>query len=171
MKQTIRTAVCLWALLLLVVVSVCCQRDVGAGSPAPAFSLRNLSGDSVTLEQFGGRLVLLDFWATWCPPCRQAIPELVNLHEKYEDRGLAIVGISMDDPRMASDEYLRIFKEKMNINYTILRADERTVRAYFPDGRTAIPTLYIIDQEGVIQGKVVGYQPGVVERAVVELLQ
>ena len=170
MNRRIKTIGWLTAVAMFLGLTLSCQQESVAKSPAPNFTLRNLSGETVTLEEYRGRVVLLDFWATWCPPCRRAIPELVKLQEKYGDKGLVILGVSMDDPQLANDEFLQMFKEKMKINYPILRADEWVVRAYFPDGRTAIPTLYLIDREGTIREKVVGYRPGALERVIVELL-
>ncbi|MBW1785450.1 MAG: TlpA family protein disulfide reductase [Deltaproteobacteria bacterium] len=74
-------------ILAMPLLQLSCQADVGAGPPAPDFSLQDLSGNDHSLPKYSGKVVLLDFWATWCPPCRMAIPELVSLQKKYADRG------------------------------------------------------------------------------------
>ena len=82
---------------------------------APDFSLPDLSGKTVSLEQFRGKVVLLDFWATWCPPCRMTIPLLINLQEQYGKKGLIILGVSIDDPRKVKDKDLLYCKKMTKI--------------------------------------------------------
>ena len=149
----------IWSVSLLVfsLLACVCQKDVGADPTAPDFSLSDLSGHQVTLQQHRGRVVLLDFWATWCPPCRGAIPELVKIQEKYRDKGLVILGISMDDPKRVSDEYLKTFGEKFKINYLILRHNVKVVENYFGRQAPAIPTMFVIDREGRIRDKQEGF--------------
>lgn len=137
---------------------------------APGFTLRDLSGNEVSLKQYKDKVVLLDFWATWCPPCRRSIPELVDLQKKYLDQGLVILGISTDDPRRTGDKSLLAFKEHYKINYRILRADSSVTMDYFGTGSMAIPTLFIIDREGGVVTKIVGFQPGIVEKKVKNIL-
>ena len=124
---------------------------------APDFSLSDLSGNITSLAKHRGRVVLLDFWATWCPPCRGAIPELVKLQKKYRDKGLVILGISMDDPRRLSDKDLRAFGERFKINYAILRCNAKVVEDYFERQAPALPTLIVIDRKGKIRDKQVGF--------------
>ncbi|SPD73895.1 Thiol-disulfide isomerase-like protein [uncultured Desulfobacterium sp.] len=148
-----------------------CKSDIAAGPAAPDFSLKDLSDKTVTLKQYRGSIVVLDFWATWCPPCRAAIPELVAMQEKYRDKKLAVIGISMDDPRKVTNEYLRSFSEKFNINYIILRFDLKVVEDYFGAQAPALPTLYIIDRDGQVRDKLVGFDPDALQSAVERLLK
>jgi peroxiredoxin len=157
--------------LLLFLFNSGCQREVGADSPAPDFSLSDLSGRLTSLEQHRGRVVLLDFWATWCPPCRMSIPELIEVQEKFTEKGLVILGISMDDPQMISDDHLRTFKKQVGINYPILRVNEKVLKDYFLDERISIPTMFVIDPKGKIRDKLVGYVPGAYEKSARKLLE
>ena len=156
------------AILLLFVLT--CRGEGDEGKKAPDFSLTDLSGKKVSLSDYRGRAVLLDFWATWCPPCRKSIPELVDLQERYKDRGMVVLGISLDDPRQVNDQYLSAFKEYFRINYTILRADQKTVQEYFGDSNFSIPTMFVIDQEGRIVDTHVGFMPGAAESSLKRLL-
>jgi peroxiredoxin len=161
----------LFIFISLVFFPVGCQKEVGAGAPAPAFSLSDLSGRPTSLEQHRGRVVLLDFWATWCPPCRVSIPELIEIQNKFAEKGLVILGISMDDPQMVSDDLLRAFKKQAGINYPILRVNEKVLKDYFLDERISIPTMFVIDAKGRITDKLVGFNPGAYEKSVRKLLK
>jgi peroxiredoxin len=148
-----------------------CQKEVGAGSLAPDFSLPDLSGRLTSLAQHRGRVVLLDFWATWCPPCRMSIPELIKVQKKFGERGLVILGLSMDDPQMITDDHLRSFKKQVGINYPILRVNEEVLKNYFVEEGISIPTMFVIDAEGKIRDKLVGYVPGAYEKSAGKLLE
>ncbi|MBW1818722.1 MAG: TlpA family protein disulfide reductase [Deltaproteobacteria bacterium] len=158
-------------ILAMPLLQLSCQADVGAGPPAPDFSLQDLSGNDHSLPKYSGKVVLLDFWATWCPPCRLAIPELISLQKKYGDRGLVVLGVSVDDPAMATKTYLRAFKNKFRINYTILRVNRQVMADYFGNAAPAIPTMFLIDREGRIQDKFVGFEPGAVEKSAAKLVK
>ncbi len=163
----------IWTLLFLAVFVLLlgCQKEVGAGAEAPGFSLPDLSGSMKSLEQYRGSVVLLDFWATWCGPCRRAIPELVKLQEKYRDRGLVVLGISLDNPGRVPDAHLRAFKGRFKMNYAVLRSDNKIVQAYFEDAKIGIPTLFVIDRKGKIRDKIVGFMPGAVEKSLAGILE
>ncbi len=152
-------------LFALVILGYGCQKDSEAGPVAPDFELKDLEGQKVTLKEYRGNVVILDFWATWCAPCRSAIPELIKLQENYKDKGLVILGISMDDPRMASDKYLHGFSERFKINYTILRSDPDVSKNYFGVQAPALPTLYVIDKKGFIRDKHVGFEPAALNKS------
>ena len=147
-----------------------CMNGGDSEQNAPNFSLTALSGKESTLEEHRGNVVVLDFWATWCPPCRMSIPELIRMQEQYRDEGLVILGVSLDNPKRASDSFLMAFKEKYGINYKILRYDDDIMRDYFGSRRPAIPTVFVIDREGKIKAKVVGFRPQALELAVKETL-
>ena len=147
-----------------------CEKDFQLRRPAPNFSLKNLSGDDISLEKFKGKVVILDFWATWCPPCRQSIPELVELQSKYKDEGLIVLGISMDDSDRTNNNALQDFVQQYQINYTVLRSGDRVALDFFGSEQMAIPTMFVINREGEIVAKHVGYKPGALEKYLKEIL-
>jgi len=147
-----------------------CGSKKEANQKAPDFSLQDLKGNTFTLSQHRGKIILLDFWATWCQPCRMAIPELVDLQRKYKDQGLMVVGVSMDDLQQVSDRDLTAFMEKFKMNYTVLRADTQVARQYFVSGQMSLPTMFIINRDGEIVDMHVGFAPGAVARSVKEML-
>ena len=157
--------------LIIAILILGCSSNADTEVVAPDFSLEDLSGNTVSLNQYKGNFVLLDFWATWCDPCKKSIPELVELQEKYRDKGLVILGVSVDDPKEANDKYMSAFKEKYNINYTILRADQKVIRKYFGNTEFSVPTMFVINPDGVVVNKHVGYLPGYVEASLEKLLQ
>jgi len=142
------------ALLLAAALALCARADPVPPAPAPAWTLKDVDGNVVTSSQFKGKVVVLDFWATWCGPCRSEIPGYVDLQNKYGADGLAFVGVSMDEDGPA---VVRKFIKDHGINYTVVMADEKIVGAYGPiDG---IPTTFIIDRAGMIRNKKLGSRP------------
>ena len=122
--------------------------------PAPAWKLKGVDGTTVTSDQFKGKVVILDFWATWCPPCRTEIPGYVALQKKYGADGLVVVGVSMDTGGTAD---VRQFIKDFGINYTVVIGDDTIVSAFAPiDG---YPTTFIIDRDGLIRNKKLGKRP------------
>lgn len=117
---------------------------------APNFSLESTDGMAVSLKQYRGRIVILDFWATWCGPCRRGIPDLISLQKKYKD-DLRVIGISLDTDTKSD---VVPFAKKFNINYPILYGNQQVTQAY--GGINAIPTTVVIDQYGDIVAKYVG---------------
>lgn len=160
-----------FVIVALLLLNVGCQSKVDALQDAPDFSLKDVNGKDVTLSQFKGRIVVLDFWATWCPPCRMSIPELVGLQKEFRGQGLVIIGVSLDDPAQASDLFLRAFMEKFDMNYRVLRYDTKIMKDYFGTETPAIPTVFVIDHEGKIRNKIVGYRHGVLKKSIEALLR
>jgi peroxiredoxin len=159
------------SLLIIPVLLSGCGNNTDPNINAPDFTLKDLSGNSVSLHQYRGKVVLLDFWATWCLPCRHSIPELVELQDKYRDKGLVIIGISVDDPLQVNNNYISAFMEKYRVNYTILRADQKTTVRYFGNGSYAIPTTFFINRDGMIVNKGMGFIPGAVEKSLAKILK
>ena len=142
--------------------------DAGAiGSVAPAFAHSDLDGKTVQLSDFKGKVVIVDFWATWCPPCRAEVPDLVRLQSKYGDEGLAVVGLSLD---AGGAKDVRPFADEFNVNYTMLIANDETASAY--GGILGIPTTFVIDRQGRIAKRFIGLtEYKAFEEAIVPLLQ
>ena len=138
---------------------------------APDFVLKDLADKSVALKDFRGKIVLLDFWATWCPPCLKSIPELVDVQKRYKDKGVVVLGVSVDNPIQASNQYLSAFKKKYGVNYTVLRADQPMMQKYFGTLNFPIPVLFVIDKNGMAVDKHVGYAPGLVESSLKKLIK
>jgi len=162
-----------WILFFFVLfmVIVGCQKEVEAGPTAPDFSLKDLSGQTVTLEQYRGKVVLLDFWATWCPPCRMTIPMLIKLQDKYRDDGLVILGISIDDPQQITDKDLRYFIKMNKINYPVLRYNQKVMKDYFEGERVSIPTMFVVDRNGKIRDMIVGYAPDPLKKSLAAVMK
>jgi peroxiredoxin len=100
-----------------------------------------------------------------------SIPELVKLQDKYRDEGLEILGISLDDPQDELSRYLKEFKEKYKINYRILRFNNKVMQDYFGMESPAIPTMFVIDRDGKIREKIVGFDPKALNRSLARLLE
>ena len=133
---------------------------------APDFSLLDLTGRRLGLSTYRGKVVLLDFWATWCDPCREEIPHFVELQNKYRDRGFQILGVSMDDgPEPARDFYLR-FK----MNYPVVMGNAKIGERY--GGVLGLPIAFLIGRDGRIYGKHIGATDiTVFEEEIISLLQ
>jgi peroxiredoxin len=128
-----------------------CERKAKAPASAPDFSLKSLQGQEINLVSLRGKVVLLDFWATWCSPCRQSSPHLVDLYRRHREKGFEVIGICVDK---GDAEVVRRFAKAMDVPYPILIAPEEVTRDY---GVTALPTTVLIDPEGKIQEKVIGF--------------
>jgi cytochrome c biogenesis protein CcmG/thiol:disulfide interchange protein DsbE len=136
------------------------------GSEAPAFALPDLEGKVVKISDLKGKVVILDFWATWCGPCRQEVPHFAALQSKYRDQGLEIVGLSLD---AGGAKDVKPFAEEHGINYTMLIANNETAAQY--GGITGIPTTFVIDKNGKIVKRFLGYtDPEVFEETIRPLL-
>ncbi len=137
------------AVVLIGVAALGIRVAVGGGSgpsqgPALPFSGKTTGGAEISLGDYEGDVVLLDFWATWCPPCRESLPKVMALQERYKADGFQVIGISGDDER----EKLRDFELSAEINYpTIFEGSDDIYRAYEV---RAIPTMILINREGEI---------------------
>ena len=151
MMKTLRTA-------LLVSFALVAALSAGAETvpptPAPEWKLKDVEGKVVSSADFKGKVVVIDFWATWCPPCIAEIPGYIELQKKYGKDGLVIVGISLDQK---GPSVVKPFMAKMGINYPIVMADEDTPAAF--GGVEAIPTTFIIDRVGMIRDRKLGAEP------------
>lgn len=123
--------------------------------PAPNFSLKSaVDGKNVQLTDFKGKVRVVDFWATWCPPCRKEIPGFISLQTKYQPKGLEVIGVSVD---RGGTTVVNEFAKANGINYTSLMSATETEAAY--GGIRGIPTTFVIDRDGNIVKKFVGDHP------------
>jgi cytochrome c biogenesis protein CcmG/thiol:disulfide interchange protein DsbE len=122
------------------------------GSVAPDFSLKSLpDGKEVRLSSLRGKAVVVNFWATWCEPCKIEMPSLVDLQKKYGPQGLQIVGVAMDD---ADDKEISTFAHKMGVNYMVLRGTEKVGDLY--GGIDRLPMTYYLDRSGKVVDETIG---------------
>ena len=126
--------------------------------PAPDFSLQALDGREIILSKTIGKAVLLDFWATWCGPCRESIPHLVKLYNTYQAQGFEIIGLSLDK---TDKDVVRNFVQSMDVPYPIAIAPDSVLRDY---GVHGIPTTILIDREGKIREKIVGFNADIAHK-------
>lgn len=123
---------------------------LSANAIAPEFSLPDLSGKPLSLSSYRGKVVLLDFWATWCEPCKDEIPHLIALQNKYGDQGLQIIGVSMDD----GPEPVRNFYQRYHMNYPVVIGTANTGELY--GGILGLPIAFVIGRNGHIYSKHIG---------------
>ncbi|MFW5973172.1 MAG: redoxin domain-containing protein [Bacteroidota bacterium] len=119
---------------------------------APDFALDDLDGQTFQLSDHRGNVVVLNFWATWCPPCRLEMPSFVSLQEEMKDEGVQFIGASLDEEGPA---VVRPYAEKVGVNYPIVMADGSLVRSY--GGVSAVPTTLLIDRQGHVRYRHEGY--------------
>jgi len=141
-------------LLAAAAIALCARAGTVPPAAAPAWKLKDVDGNVVASSQFRGKVVVLDFWATWCGPCRSEIPGYVELQKKYGADGLVFVGVSVDTD---GPEVVRRFIKEHGVNYTVVMADDKVVDAYAPI--EGYPTTFIIDRDGLIRNKKLGSRP------------
>ena len=135
-------------------------RPVIPGRPAPGFSVVDLDGAPQTLEDFGGKVLLVNIWATWCAPCREEMPSLQRLYEAVGDPEFEILAISIDAPFGQSDAFgraggdLSSYAESLGLTFSILHDSSGKVQRTFQT--TGVPESFVIDRDGVIFKKVAG---------------
>jgi peroxiredoxin len=130
------------------------------GKKAPAFTLKDTSGKRVSLADYKGKAVLINFWATWCAPCKIEMPWFIDLQKQYEAQGFTIIGISEDDVK--DHPAVQKFKDKIGVNYPILLGDDAVGKAY--GGLEFLPTSYYVGRDG----KVIEETAGLASKDVIE---
>lgn len=144
-------------LLLVILGTLSCRQATeavdAATESAPNFTLKDLNGNTFQLSDVKGKVVILDFWATWCPPCRMEIPHFEELHQEYKSKGLAVIGIALD---RGGASQVKPFVEINRVSYLVLMGDGIVTEAY--GGIRGIPTTFVIDRDGNIREKFVGYR-------------
>lgn len=143
----------LFILLLFVIACV----SLSCAEVSYDFTLQDLEGKPVSLSDYKGKVVFIDFWASWCPPCRASIPAVENLYEQYkDDEDFVVLGINLQEDK---DTILK-FMKKQKMNYPVLLSDKKVISNY---KISSIPRFFIIDKNGEIYNKYVGFAPGVEE--------
>ena len=138
------------------------------GRTIPDVQWQDATGRSGKLSDYRGQVVLINFWGTWCPPCRRELPDLVRLRESLGPQGFEIVGLALERPEPGIDPAVNLaaFAEAQNLVYPMVLADDQTVRAY--GGINGVPTSFIVDRDGTIVSVIVGARSEADFRAVIE---
>lgn len=142
------------AAVLATAPSVRAAETLGDLGPAPDFKFQTLDGDEISKASLKGKVVIVDFWATWCAPCLDEIPGYIALQKTHEKDGLVVIGISLDRRGPA---HVKQFAEKNGINYVLVMGDDGVAEAF--GGFDAIPTTFLIDRDGRIRHRKTGSMP------------
>jgi peroxiredoxin len=170
-KSLSATVIC--SAVCMALLSTACSNRPGTarssakGKPAPEFALKDANGQTARLADYKGKVVLLDFWATWCGPCKIEIPWFMEFEQQFKDRGFAVVGVSMDEDGWTA---VKPYLVKMKVNYRILLGNDQVGTLY--GGVDSLPTTFLIDRQGKIAFKEIGVSTGKEEfkDAIVHLL-
>jgi len=140
--------------IALLVLASMESHAVAVSDSAPDFTLKSLEGSNLRLEEYRGQVVLLNFWASWCGPCRQEMPLLDRLHHRYEDTGFAVLGVNVEGEPTPAQEIV----DKTNVTFPILIDDGQKVSEMY--NLQAMPSTVVIDRDGVVRYIHLGYKPG-----------
>lgn len=139
--------------LLLATSATLAQGAANKNQPAPDFKVVTTAGKQLSLASLKGQVVVLDFFATWCPPCRDSIPHLMDLNRRYGKQGLQVVGMSMDEE---GEEVVRDFVSDKRVTYPVALISDQIASSY---GVRSIPTMYVINKKGVLVERIMGFNP------------
>ncbi|MGH2568683.1 MAG: TlpA disulfide reductase family protein [Bacteroidota bacterium] len=157
----------LLATLLIVVALSITGASAQTKQQAPNFSLKTSDGTTIELAKLKGKVVLVNFWATWCGPCRKEMPDFVEAYKQYKSKGLEIVGVSLDEDGW---EVVDPFLKKYGINFPVVIGDGKLAQAY--GGIEFIPTSFLVDREGFVVDKHIGMlQKELLDKKLQPLLQ
>jgi thiol-disulfide isomerase/thioredoxin len=137
--------------LMTLLISLSPPDPSQADVPAPQVTLKDINGRTTRLSDYKGKVVLLNFWATWCVPCLKEMPDLIKWQQQYKGRGLQVIGITYPPEELAE---VRKFTKSMKVNYPVVMGDEAT-KAKFDDG-DVLPITVVIDRNGAIRGVIRG---------------
>ena len=163
LKRILVLGLCIGGFFLL---PQCGKEKKSPAGLAPDFTLKTLDGQEITLSQLKGKTVLLDFWATWCGPCRESIPHLIQLYNNYRENGFELIGMDVGESDL---EAVRRFVKSMDIPYPIVVAPDDVAKRYRVSG---IPATVLIDREGNIRERMAGFNSTIAQeltRKVAEL--
>ena len=123
----------------------------------PDFEVPTLDGGAIKLSAYRGKVVVVDFWATWCPPCREEVPQLVRIAEQNRDRGVEVIGLHIDDQGRSSPADIRKFIDQYNVNYRVGIATNEMFTSYLGTVDDTIPQTLVFDRKGAAVAHFVGY--------------
>jgi peroxiredoxin len=153
LSQALRRSLSGALLILFFAIALGCTKKGDVERGGKDFALKDLDGKTVRLADYQGKVVLLEFWATWCGPCKQSMPELQRLYDEYQDRGFELIAVSLDESVSA----VRTFVEEYRLSFTVVIDDADVNSAY---GVFSIPTTFILDKSGQVVRKHLGFAPG-----------
>jgi len=129
---------------------------VSSQEAAPDFTLKSLQGENLRLDEYKGQVVLINFWATWCGPCRQELPLLDRLHQRYQDAGFAVLGINVEGVEKADEAQAMV--SKAGVTFPVLVDEGQQISELY--ALEAMPTSVVVDRDGVVRYVHLGYKPG-----------
>lgn len=138
-----------WAVVLALAASVCAAENL-VNRPAPEFSRMDLHGQRVDLAHYRGKVVLLNFWATWCAPCRLEMPAFVQWQKEYGGEGFQVLGVSIDD----TEALVPPFVARMHLDYPVMMGDAKLGEEY--GGVYGVPVTFLIDRRGIVRAQING---------------
>ncbi len=143
-----------WLTALLLTLAASAPASVSPAQPAPDFTLRNLAGGNLRLAEQRGQVVMVNFWATWCGPCRVELPHLQRLHDKYRSAGFVLLGVNVDDQAAAGQQ----MAQRMGLTFPVLHDADKAVTRRYDVG--AMPGTVLIDRDGTVRHLHRGYRDG-----------